>query len=59
LQPPALIEQPSAEPRYRRWWLWTGLAAIAAGAVAVIVISRRGEVGNCRGLDPCFQIGGR
>ena len=45
-------------PIYKRWWFWTGVGAVVAGAVvAGIVIATRGEVGDCRGIDPCRTVG--
>jgi len=37
---------PSA-PFYKTWWFWTGIgAAVVAGTVAAVVISKRGSSGN-------------
>ena len=45
-------------PIYKRWWFWTGVGAIVVGAVvAGVAIATRGEVGDCRGIDPCRTVG--
>jgi outer membrane protein assembly factor BamD (BamD/ComL family) len=45
-------------PVYTRWWFWTavGAAVVVAGGV-IIAVATRGEVGDCRGLDPCRTVG--
>jgi hypothetical protein len=44
---------------WKRWWFWTGVGAVvAAGVVTAVVISKRGEVGDCMGLVPCVKVGG-
>ena len=45
---PALdVRGPGPEPArpsvFRRWWFWTAVGAVAAGTVAVIIISTRGH----------------
>jgi tetratricopeptide (TPR) repeat protein len=47
-----------APPIYKRWWFWTGVGAVVAGAVITgVAIATRGQVGDCRGLDPCRTLG--
>lgn len=42
--------KPEAAPVYRRWWFWTGIAAVAAGTTA-IVLTTRGDSGGLPGTD--------
>ena len=51
--PPAAAE---SKPIYKKWWFWTGLGVLAIGAVAVVAIARRGEIGDCSGLDACITV---
>jgi hypothetical protein len=59
---PAVVATPrpvdSAPPIYTRWWFWTavGAAVVVAGGV-IIAVATRGEVGDCRGLEPCRTVG--
>jgi hypothetical protein len=39
----APTEQPAQSSVFRRWWFWTAVGAVAAGTVAVIVISSQGH----------------
>jgi tetratricopeptide (TPR) repeat protein len=44
-------------PVYRRWWLWTGVgAAVAAGAVTAVLLSRSGPSGCGPNLDLCHKL---
>jgi tetratricopeptide (TPR) repeat protein len=47
-----------ATPIYGRWWFWTAVGAVVvvAGA-AIFAVATRGEVGDCRGIDPCRTVG--
>lgn len=38
--PPAPPPQPAARPLYKQWWLWTGIAVIGAGSVAIYEVAR-------------------
>jgi hypothetical protein len=50
--PTAPVEPPaSGSPWYRRWWVWGAVAAVAAGTVTAILISRDGK--------PAAGTGGR
>ena len=46
----AAVAPPPARPAprlYRRWWFWTALGAVAAGAVTTAVLWRRSSPGPC------------
>ena len=48
----------AAAPIYTRWWFWTGVGAVVAGAVITgVVIATRGQVGDCQGISPCRTVG--
>jgi tetratricopeptide (TPR) repeat protein len=40
-EPPPPAPAPD-RPVYRRWWFWTGLAAVGAGGVAIFAVARSG-----------------
>jgi tetratricopeptide (TPR) repeat protein len=42
--PPAglLVAQPGPAPVYRKWWFWTALGVVAAGAVAALLLAPGG-----------------
>jgi tetratricopeptide (TPR) repeat protein len=50
--------EPAPRPAfYKRWWFWTGVGLLAAGAgAAAFALSRRGEIGDCMGLPRCATI---
>jgi tetratricopeptide (TPR) repeat protein len=55
---PAAAAEPSP-PVYRRWWFWTGLVAVAAGAAAVgVALSREGgrQTSCGDGVDFCTSV---
>ena len=50
----------AAAPVWTRWWFWTGIGAVvAAGVVTGVVVSRRGQTGDCMGNLPCLKVGGQ
>jgi hypothetical protein len=58
-RPPEPPVAPSETPIYKRWWFWTGIGAVVtAGVITGVVVSRRGEVGNCMGIAPCIKVSG-
>lgn len=63
--PPVLVSSPAApvederSPVYTRWWFWTGLGVLVAGAVGTaLFVSSRGEQSDCLGQPVCFAAGG-
>jgi tetratricopeptide (TPR) repeat protein len=36
---PALADSGRSRPIYKKWWFWAGIGAVAAGTVAVVVVS--------------------
>jgi tetratricopeptide (TPR) repeat protein len=58
------VPEPSPEPEagasvFHRWWFWTAVGVVAAGAAIGIVVatSHHTDVGDCQGLVPCARIG--
>jgi Tetratricopeptide repeat len=45
-------EQPGPQPLWRRWWFWTGVGAVVAGAVAAAFFLTRPETHTPGSLDP-------
>jgi tetratricopeptide (TPR) repeat protein len=70
LAPPPVITAPTSAPEaavsvpvpvaeqrpvYKRWWFWAGLAAVAAGTVTAVALSRGGS--DCGpNLDLCRKL---
>jgi tetratricopeptide (TPR) repeat protein len=61
---PAIVATPQgggdrgASPIYGRWWFWTAVGAVVVAAGATLIaVATRGEVGDCRGLEPCRTVG--
>lgn len=46
-------------PVYKRWWFWTGVGAVVAGAVITAVLLSGRKVEDCGGgVDACANLGG-
>lgn len=67
-EPPASVDltaaaptepAPTDAPLYSRWWFWTAIGVVVAGAAVGVALaaSGRGDVGDCQGLVPCARIG--
>jgi len=39
--PPPSAEESPGKPIYKKWWFWTAVGAVAAGSVAVVLLSGR------------------
>ena len=39
--PPPSAEESAGKPFYKKWWFWTAVGAVAAGSVAVVLLSGR------------------
>jgi hypothetical protein len=58
--PPLLVrDRPEATPApvYKRWWFWTAIGAVAAGAAVGIVLATRTHTPPCvpkDGMQACF-----
>lgn len=48
--------QPESKPLYRRWWLWAGVAAVAAGVAAAVVLSKSDATGCGPGVVSCERL---
>lgn len=46
----------SKPPVYKRWWFWSGVvAAVTAGTITAILLSRGSGSNACNGLGPCLE----
>jgi len=44
-------------PFYKKWWFWTGAAAVAAGVLTTAIILSRGSSSLCDGRGPDCIVG--
>ncbi|HTA20199.1 MAG TPA: hypothetical protein VK989_12960, partial [Polyangia bacterium] len=49
---PAPVAQPAHRPVWRRWWFWTGVAAVVAGGAVATYVLTRPETRTPGSLDP-------
>jgi hypothetical protein len=55
--PPPSAEESPGKPFYKKWWFWTAVGAVAAGSVAVVLLS--GRSGTAWSTAPDFGPGAK
>lgn len=48
--------QEEKRPIYTRWWAWTILGVVGAGAAAVVLLNHNTQSPDCLGISPCGSV---